>query len=412
MKKENLKQIFSEVMSHENAAFVIDQSKFEHNLISLRSAFLNYYPEVFIGYSYKTNYVPTICRAAHKLGCWAEVVSSMEVDMALIHLEEKSNIIYNGPVKSFDSIQKVIEVGGIINIDDLHDIEKIEQILKKVNPLDNIVKVALRLNFEYDGQPSRFGIEINRIEDFIQRIDKNPRLKLSGYHIHLPFRSVDSFKFRIGCVLEVLNIHGARPLDYINVGGGFFGEITPELAKNMNIQNLPTYIDYGKIVGRTLSDYFIKSETKIWPKLFIEPGSSVVADALWFLSRVHTLKKIGKKNILISYSGRHLLTPTNKSLLFPIELYITEDSNLNIIDDDLYVVGYTCIESDILGKVEVRFKSNSSDFIAISNVGSYSIVMGSDFILPQPAIYNFSNIGLSIVRHRKTIETIMSEFIY
>jgi diaminopimelate decarboxylase len=138
----------------------------------------------------------------------------------------------------------------------------------------------------------------------------------------------------------------------------------------------------------------------------------VVADALWFLSRVHTLKKIGKKNILISYSGRHLLTPTNKSLLFPIELYITEDSNLNIIDDDLYVVGYTCIESDILGKVEVRFKSNSSDFIAISNVGSYSIVMGSDFILPQPAIYNFSNIGLSIVRHRKTIETIMSEFIY
>jgi diaminopimelate decarboxylase len=412
MKNENLKAIFSELMSLENAAFIINQHKFEYNLKALRSAFLDYYPEVFVGYSYKTNYVPSICRTAHKLGCWAEVVSSMEVDMALIYLEDKSNIIYNGPIKSIESIQKVIEVGGIINIDDLHDIEQIEQILIKPSALNKIVKVALRLNFEYDGQPSRFGIEFDKIEEFIQRIEKNPMLILSGYHLHLPFRSLDSFKFRMECILKVLSIHGTRPLEYINVGGGFFGEIVPELAKNMNIQNLPTFSNYGEIVGQTLSDYFLKTERRIWPKLFIEPGSSVVADALWFLSRVHAFKKIGNKNILITYTGRHLLTPTNKSLLFPIELYISEDSILNVFQDDLHIVGYTCIESDILGKVESRYKSNSSDFIAICNVGSYSIVMGSDFILPQPAIYNFSNAGLNVVRHTRKTETIISDFVY
>jgi hypothetical protein len=64
-----------------------------------------------------------------------------------------------------------------------------------------------------------------------------------------------------------------------------------------------------------------------------------------------------------------------------------------------------------LGEVKSRFRSSSFDFIAISNVGSYSIVMGSNFILPQPAIYNYSDLGLKIVRHTKSAEMVMSEFV-
>jgi diaminopimelate decarboxylase len=410
MKNENLKGIFSEVISRENSAFIIDERQFRDNLVSLRSSFLNNYPEVYIGYSYKTNYIPSICRAAHELGCWAEVVSSMEVDMALIHLVDKSNIIYNGPIKSLESIQKVIEVGGIINIDDFHDIEKIEQILAN-NSNSHKVRVALRLNSSYDKQPSRFGINIDEIKEFLVRIDKNPNFNLIGYHIHLPFRSIESFEFRMDCIIRVLNIHGNRPLEYINVGGGFFGSINSELAKNLNIQNIPSYGDYGKIVGQVLCEYFSKLELRKWPKLFIEPGSSVVADAMWFLSRIHAVKNLNNNSMLVTFAGRHLLTPTNKTLYFPIDLHISEGSSLTNHKSDLSVVGYTCIESDILGEVKSRFTSSSFDFIAISNVGSYSVVMGSNFILPQPAIYNYSDLGLKIIRHTKTAEIVMSEFV-
>jgi diaminopimelate decarboxylase len=410
MKNENLKDIFSEVISRENSAFIIDERQFKDNLVSLRSSFLENYPEVCIGYSYKTNYIPSICRAAHELGCWAEVVSSMEVDMALIHLADKSNIIYNGPIKSFESIQKVIEVGGIINIDDFHDIEKIEQLLANNSNIWK-VRVALRLNMSYDGQPSRFGINIDEIKEFVVRIDNNPKVDLIGYHIHLPFRSIESFKFRIDCIIRVLNIHGSRPLEYINIGGGFFGKINSELARNMNIQNIPTYGDYGKIVGQALCEYFSKLHLRKWPKLFIEPGSSVVADAMWFLSRIHAVKNLNSKSMLVTYAGRHLLTPTNKTLRFPIDLHVSEGSSLRNHECDLSVVGYTCIESDILGEVKSRFTSSSFDFIVISNVGSYSVVMGSNFILPQPAIYNYSEAGLKMIRHTKTAELVLSEFV-
>jgi diaminopimelate decarboxylase len=411
MKNEKLNEIFSEIISRENSAFIIDEGKFENNLISLRSSFLNNYPEVYIGYSYKTNYIPSICRAAHKLGCWAEVVSSMEVDMALIHLVDKSNIIYNGPIKSFDSIRKVIEVGGIINIDDLHDVEIIEQLLM-ANTFNNwVVKIALRLNSSFDSQASRFGIEIERIKEFFIRIDDNPNLNLIGYHIHLPFRSIESFEFRMECIIRVLKIHGSRPLEYINVGGGFFGDINMDLAKSLNLQNKPTYDDYGKVVGHVLSKYFYNLELSKWPKLFIEPGSSVVADSMWFLSRIHAVKKLNNKRMLVTYAGRHLLTPTNKNLYFPINLYISDGNRLSDYQGDLSVVGYTCIESDILGEVKYRLISSSFDFIAISNVGSYSIVMGSNFILPQPAIYNYNDAGLKIIRRTKTAQIVIADFV-
>jgi diaminopimelate decarboxylase len=412
MKKNEISKLFSEIMSRENAAFFIDQCKFEKNLLRLRTAFLAYYPKVSIGYSYKTNYVPSICKAAHKLGCWAEVVSSMEVEMALSYLNKKSNIIFNGPVKSTESIKKVIEVGGIINIDNNEDLDKIEEILSKPENQIEFVKVAIRLNFEYDQQPSRFGIEILKIEEFISRIYKIEKLKLIGYHLHLPFRSLASFIYRIECICEVLNIHGNRPLEYINIGGGFYGEINPELAKNLNVHNIPTFEDYGYTIGKMLSNYFEKSKKSNWPELFIEPGSSVVADALHFLCKIHAHKEINGKHILISYCGRHLLTPTNKSLQFPITMYLTSDSLLNSIDGSIGVVGYTCIETDIIGYVNESFNAATHDFVVVSNVGSYSVVMGSDFILPQPAIYNFSADGLKIVRPSRSAKSIMSEFVF
>ena len=116
------KILFQEILVDNQAAFVFDEEKFKLNLRSLHKAFSEYYPKVQIGYSYKTNYTPKVCSIAHSEGALAEVVSEMEVDMALIHLNDKSQIIYNGPVKSRSSLKKVIAVNGIVNVDNSVDV--------------------------------------------------------------------------------------------------------------------------------------------------------------------------------------------------------------------------------------------------------------------------------------------------
>jgi diaminopimelate decarboxylase len=409
MKKEDKENIFTQLLNKENSVFLIDQDRFEENLQLIHKSFSLFYPKIYIGYSYKTNYIPVICKSSHRMGCWAEVVSEMEVEMALINLTDKSKIIYNGPIKSYDSIKKVMEVGGIINIDHKLDLEYILKILTNQKKIIK-TKIAIRLNFTYENHDSRFGLELKQIKELIQLIENNKALELLGYHLHLPFRSLESYSFRIKSLIEILKMHGNKPLKYINIGGGFFGRISPDLALSLNIRDTPDYIDYGKLIGEQLSNYFINTCRDQWPDLFIEPGSSVVADAMWFLSKIHTFKKIENKNILVTYAGRHLVSPTNKTIQFPIELYYSKNSDLQYLED-IHVAGFTCIESDILGKVKNKFKTNEYDFVVLSNVGSYSIVMGSNFILPQPAIYNLKNNNLKIVRAAKTTTSIMSEFL-
>ena len=159
MKGNSIITAAKEVLSLNNSAFIIDLDKFEHNIKSMFRAFNAHYPNVEIGYSYKTNYVPSVCSCAHANGCWAEVVSEMEVDFALHNLPESDlkKIIYNGPVKSFKSIKSVIEAGGIINIDHIKDLTEIKKVLEfttSIKAITNIVHfdylVLLKEKFGYD----------------------------------------------------------------------------------------------------------------------------------------------------------------------------------------------------------------------------------------------------------------------
>ena len=66
---------------------------YQKNLESFLSAFKSRDDRVIAGYSFKTNYVPALCLKAKECGCYAEVVSQMEYDLA-VRLGF-NNIIFN-----------------------------------------------------------------------------------------------------------------------------------------------------------------------------------------------------------------------------------------------------------------------------------------------------------------------------
>lgn len=406
MKKRN--KIFQEILDQDRAAFVIDEAKFADNIQNMQKAFLECYPNITIGYSYKTNYIPRVCNIAHDNDCWAEVVSEMEVEMAQFNLKNKSNIIYNGPAKSIESIQVVIDSEGIINIDNDSDVKKMDAILETS---DKKAKVALRLSFDFQDNTSRFGLEMERVLELEKQLLANPKYEVLGFHLHLPFRSLESFKFRVECMLNVLRASANKNITYINLGGGFFGDIPQEVAQVLGISNLPSFDDYAKVVGGELKAYFLELglTSSEMPKLFIEPGSSVIADGMYYISKIHAKKNIAGRNYLITYAGRHLLSPTNKTIDLPLELGGEEVNG----SSEAYVVGYTCIEGDVLGKVTISDELDlDKTFVIVKNVGSYSIVMGSDFILPQPAIYSIdADFELKKIRATKKAVEVYNSFI-
>ncbi len=398
-------EFINSILSNEKSAFLIDLDKFQQNLQELHKAFLKHYPKVIIGYSYKTNYIPQICKVAHENNCFAEVVSEMEVEMALNNLNHPSDIIYNGPVKSYDSLEKIIKVGGIVNIDNYSDVEKIYQILSSYPDLRS--QVAIRLSFDYEDNCSRFGLDLETSLLLEQELLSHKQIDLLGFHFHLPFRNMESFKFRLDCLLKTIQQSKNQDVRYINIGGGFFGKLDDELIHLLGIKEAPTYEDYGQLIGKTLSIFFQENNIN-FPILYLEPGSSVVADVMSFVTKIHAVKTIKNRKYLITYAGRHLLSPTNKTMELP--LAINEKLSSNCLEE-YFVTGFTCIEGDIIGK---GMASENIDCvnttIEIKNVGSYSVVMGSDFILPQPPIYSINKDQISLIRTAKSIDEVYNSF--
>ena len=100
----------SDILKQESIAggspfYVVDRQKFEANFNGLTSAFTSRYQLFVLAYSYKTNYIPYLCKIIKQKGGWAEVVSRMEYDLALKIGQKPENIIFNGPVKPAGDIE-------------------------------------------------------------------------------------------------------------------------------------------------------------------------------------------------------------------------------------------------------------------------------------------------------------------
>ena len=103
--------------------YLMYPEKYRKNISAFISAFQKRYSRIIAGYSMKTNFVPALCEIAKAMGCYAEVVSEMELDLA-IKLGFK-NIIFNGPIKTGDALLKAISHGAIISLDSDYEVDYI-----------------------------------------------------------------------------------------------------------------------------------------------------------------------------------------------------------------------------------------------------------------------------------------------
>ena len=109
--------------------YVIHKDK----LINLMNSFVNdvksIYSNIIVAYSYKTNYYSEIIKSAKSVGMWAEVVSEDEYYLAK-KIGYTDKIIFNGPVKSYDSFIDAMENGVIVNLDSRREVEWLDTLSK------------------------------------------------------------------------------------------------------------------------------------------------------------------------------------------------------------------------------------------------------------------------------------------
>ena len=79
--------------------------------------------------------------------------------------------------------------------------------------------------------------------------------------------------------------------------------------------------------------------------------------------------------------------------------------------ENMDLVGFTCIEGDIIYK-NFSGKLANGDAIVISNCGSYSIVMKPPFILPNFPVIDVSEGKIELIKRKETFDDLFQTYIY
>ena len=102
--------------------YLFNVNRLRDNYHKINGSFNSRYQKFIIGYSYKTNYLPHLCKEMLLLGAYAEVVSRLEYDLAIKIGVPPKKIIFNGPLKTAEDIETALSTESLLNIDSLYEI--------------------------------------------------------------------------------------------------------------------------------------------------------------------------------------------------------------------------------------------------------------------------------------------------
>ena len=387
--------------------YLLNTEGFRQNYAELTEAFRSIYPNFRIAYSYKTNYIPALCKIVNDQGGYAEVVSEMEMEIALRCGVQPENIIWNGPVKNEQKMEWLLINGGTVHADSLEEIKTILAISRK-HP-ECTMNVGIRCNYDVgDGVISRFGMDTES-EDFaqaVQLIKENPALRLANLHCHFAKRQAEYWPARAKGMLHIVDRVSAA-LGYlpkrVDLGGGIFGKM-PDALKQQFSGTIPGYQAYAEAAAIPFAEHFKGVQNP--PELLVEPGTALAGDSMKYVTRVAGIRQVrGKAFATLSGSQKNIsMTGVNP----PVEVYPIGDGQMY---HDLDMAGYTCIESDVLyrhydGKLAV------GDFVVFANCGSYSIVMKPPFILPNAPVLDICSGDARLIKRAETFEDLFGTYCF
>lgn len=358
--------------------FIIDEKEFRHNIECFHKKLVAKFSNYIIGYSFKTNSLPRIIKLAKDLKCYAEVVSEDEFELAKKIGFPHKRIIYNGPIKTKNSFIEAVEKGSIVNIDSQREIEWLDEIRTSTRP-----SVGIRVNFDLEsrvpGQTStgnsggRFGFcyENGELKRAISSIQKKTEIKCLHMHVSNASKSVNVYRELALMVCRIVKEEKLE-LQYIDFGGGYFGGGDDGEA----------YEKYVEVIQEVLQTNNLDNICVI-----VEPGASVVATAVSYLTKVVDVKNTTYGRFVFTDGTRLDIDPFMRKKTYVYEILGTKAA----VFGQQIICGYTCMENDRIMLLNNEIELLPGDRVEYKIVGSYTMGFSNLFINYLPNVY--SNVG-------------------
>lgn len=413
------KSVFGVPVSHlvqqfGSPLFVTSESKLRANVRNLRSAFERRYKSVVHGWSYKTNYTSAICNILHQEGSWAEVVSKFEYEKARALGVPGDRIIFNGPSKTRDIIERAINEGAYIHVDHMDELKLIESIAREQN---RIVPLALRLNFEtgYTEPWSRFGfnLESGQAHQAAKLIALSPHMTLTGLHSHIGTFILEprayAEQIRVMCkFMRELELSEGALIENIDIGGGFPSRNALQGIYLPPGQSVPDVSEYAEAICTVLEQEttYRRELNRPIPRLIIESGRAVVDDTQVLICTVLGTKRLpdGRRAAILNAGTNLLFT----AYWYNHEVKLVRDAVG--LQEETVLYGPLCMNIDVVRQSIHLPPLIAGDHLVISPVGAYNNTQWLQFIEYRPNVVLVQDDGnVSVIRKAEDLSTMMAQ---
>jgi len=348
-------------------------------------------------YACKANNNIAIIRYLHGLGAHIDAVSIFEVELALRCGVPASDILFTPNCVAFAEIERAVELGVLVNIDNISVLERFGQKFGatpcaiRINP--HIVAGG-NSHIQTGHIDSKFGISIHQMRHIL-RIVKGYEMKITGLHMHSGSDILDPEAFITGA--EILFDHAVDfpDLEFLDFGSGFKVPYKPD--------DVATDVE---ALGRTMSARFrdfcaqYGRDLELW----FEPGKFFVSESGYLLTTATVLKQTPSCVFVGTDSGQHHLI---RPMFYDAYHTIINADRMGGTERIYTVVGCIC-ETDTFGVDRKLTETHEGDLLAIRNAGAYGFAMSNNYNLrPRTAEVLITDGVAELIRRRETLEDML-----
>ena len=379
-------QVSDLVERHGSPLFVGSERVLRERYRELYRAFSTRYPNFQVAWSYKTNYLKSVCSLYHKLGAWAEVVSGFEYELARRLNRPGSEIIFNGPYKDEADLERAFKDGARVHADNYDELARMELVASRTGLAPEI---GIRINLDCGMYPAwtRFGFNLESGEAFqaVQRIRNSPRLKLAGLHCHIGTFIIDAELYRrastkLVSFAKYIEAELGVKVKYLDLGGGYASENTLHTQWLPGGQVNPTIDQFAEAITSPLMAANYRPDER--PLLIVEPGRVLVDDGFQLISTVVANKRMpdGKPSIVIDAGVNVLFTS------FWYKHEVAPSSETSFISELTAVYGPLCMNIDLVHPAALLPPLPLGTRLVFKHVGAYNMTQWMQFIRLRPAV--------------------------
>ncbi|HXD78767.1 MAG TPA: diaminopimelate decarboxylase [Puia sp.] len=347
--------------------YVYHAEKIKEQFQKLSSAFQGSDTVFFYACKALTNI--NILRYIRDLGANVDCSSINEARLALHAGFPKERVLYTSNGIGFDEIEAAQELGVIINIDSLSNLEKFGRRFGNSYP----VGVRLRPNIMAGGHlkmstghdKSKFGIPVDQADRILELVDRF-HLRIHDLHIHTgsEIKDVDVFVKGIEILFDL--IPKFNDLRFIDLGGGFKVPYKDGDSET-DIQAL------AQAVARAFKAHPNPGGRPL--QVWFEPGKFLVSECGYFITKVNVIKQTAAATFVSVDSGfNHLIRP----MFYDAYHRIVNISNPDGEHHHYSVVGNIC-ETDTFAWDRAIADVREGDYLVFYNAGAYGFEMSSNF---------------------------------